>query len=94
MALQPFIGPWPLFCFLIFYTVVGLFGWRISPLQGRYMHIQDSTQTFLPQVEFEPTISVFERAKTIEALDRVATVIGGGSGSLSILRCYGNRRLT
>jgi hypothetical protein len=28
------------------------------------------------QVEFEPMLLVFERAKTIHALDRVATVIG------------------
>jgi hypothetical protein len=30
----------------------------------------------MPRVEFEPTISVFERAKTFRALDRAATVTG------------------
>jgi hypothetical protein len=30
----------------------------------------------MPSVEFEPTIPVFERAKTVHALDRAATVIG------------------
>jgi hypothetical protein len=30
----------------------------------------------MPRVEFEPTIPVFERAKTVHALDRAATVIG------------------
>jgi hypothetical protein len=30
----------------------------------------------MPWVGFEPTIPVFERAKTIHALDRAATVIG------------------
>jgi hypothetical protein len=30
----------------------------------------------MPCVGFEPTISVFERAKTVYALDRAATVIG------------------
>jgi cobalamin biosynthesis protein CobD/CbiB len=30
----------------------------------------------MPQVGFEPTISVFERKKTVHALDRAATVIG------------------
>jgi hypothetical protein len=30
----------------------------------------------MPQVGFEPTIPVFERAKTVHALDLVATVIG------------------
>jgi hypothetical protein len=29
----------------------------------------------MPWVEFEPTISVFERPKTVHALDRAATVI-------------------
>jgi hypothetical protein len=28
------------------------------------------------RVEFEPTIPVFEQAKTVHALDRAATVIG------------------
>jgi hypothetical protein len=30
----------------------------------------------MPRVVFEPTIPVFERAKTLHALDRAATVIG------------------
>jgi hypothetical protein len=34
------------------------------------------TQTSMPQVGLEPTIPVFERAKTILALDRATTVIG------------------
>jgi hypothetical protein len=31
---------------------------------------------FLPLVGFEPTISVFELAKTVHVLNRAATVIG------------------
>jgi hypothetical protein len=34
------------------------------------------TQTSMPRVGFEPTIPVFERAKTVHALDGAATVIG------------------
>jgi hypothetical protein len=34
------------------------------------------TQTSMPQVGFEPTIPLFERAKTVYAIDRAATVIG------------------
>jgi hypothetical protein len=34
------------------------------------------TQTTMPRVEFEPTIPVFEQAKTVHAFDRAATVIG------------------
>jgi hypothetical protein len=30
----------------------------------------------MPQVEFELTIPVFERAKTVHALDRAAAVVG------------------
>jgi hypothetical protein len=30
----------------------------------------------MPRVEFESTIPVFERAKTVHALDRAANVIG------------------
>jgi hypothetical protein len=30
----------------------------------------------MPEVGFEPTIPVFERAKTVHALDSTATVIG------------------
>jgi hypothetical protein len=30
----------------------------------------------MPRVEFEPTTPVFQLAKTIHALDRVATVFG------------------
>jgi hypothetical protein len=33
-------------------------------------------QTSIPRVGFEPTITVFERPKTVHALDRVSTVIG------------------
>jgi hypothetical protein len=41
MALQPFVGPWPLLQFgnLCFFTQsVGLLGRVINPLQGRYLH--------------------------------------------------------
>jgi hypothetical protein len=31
----------------------------------------------MPLVGFEPTIKAFERAKTVHALDRAATTIGG-----------------
>jgi hypothetical protein len=44
MALQFFVGTWPLFQFLdIFTQSVGLLGRGISPSQGRYMHTKDST---------------------------------------------------
>jgi hypothetical protein len=50
-----------------------------DPSQGRYLtqkHIKHK-QTSMPRVGFKPTIPAFERAKTVHALDRAATVIGG-----------------
>jgi hypothetical protein len=46
---------------------------------ARPLPAQDNTQnkctpTCMPEVGFEPTISVFERAKTVHALDCAATV--------------------
>jgi hypothetical protein len=67
MALQPFVGPWPLFSFLILYTV------GRTPLSGDQpvvgpLPIHKTTQI--------PTTPVFERENTVYALDRAATVIG------------------
>jgi hypothetical protein len=82
MALQPFVGPWPLFQFLDLFTQkIGLLGRGISPSQGRYLHTEQHkqnkrTQTCMSQVGFEPTIPVFENAKTVHTSDRAATLIG------------------
>jgi hypothetical protein len=82
MALQSFVGLWPLFSFLIFYTVVWT-PWtgdqpvvRPLPTHRQAQTQNKCTQTSMPQVEFEPTIPGIERVKTIHALDRAATVIG------------------
>jgi hypothetical protein len=69
------------FSFLIYTQSVGLLGRGISSSEGRYLHrttqIQNTrTQTSVPRMGFEPTISVFERAKTVHALDRASTVTG------------------
>jgi hypothetical protein len=76
MTLQPFVGHWPPFSFFIFYTVSRTPWTGISPSLGRYLHTLDSTQTSIPQMEFELTTQTFERAKTVHALDSAATVIG------------------
>jgi hypothetical protein len=85
VALQPFVGPWPLFQFLIFYTVSST-PWmgdqpvaRPLPTHRTTQTQKKCTQTSLPEVVFEPTIPVFEQVKTIHALDRAVTVIGSGS---------------
>jgi hypothetical protein len=40
MALQPSVGPWPLFSFLILRQLVRLLGWEISPSQGLYLYTE------------------------------------------------------
>jgi hypothetical protein len=55
---------------------------RVIGHLARPLYIQDninteeSGQTSKPWVGFEPTIPVFERTKTFDALDRAATVMG------------------
>jgi hypothetical protein len=82
VALQPFVEPWPLFNFFIFYTVDRTPWMGNQPIarplpahrtaQTQIKH----TQVSMPQVGFEPTILVFDRPKTVHALDRTATLIG------------------
>jgi hypothetical protein len=82
MALQPFVGPSKLFQFFdVFTHSVGLLERGISWPQGHYLHTEQleqskRTQTSMPRIGFEPTISVLERAKAGNALDCAATVIG------------------
>jgi hypothetical protein len=89
MAPQPFVGPWPLLSFLNLYTV-GRTPWtedqplaRPLPAHRATQTQNKRTQTSMPQVGFEPTIPVFERAKTVHALDRATTVIGNLSTYLT-----------
>jgi hypothetical protein len=79
---SPFVGPWPLFSFLISY-IVGKSPWTgdqpvARPLLARRttQNQNKRTQTSMPWVGSEPTIPVRERSKTVHALDRAATVIG------------------
>jgi hypothetical protein len=74
MALQSFVGPWP-------WT-----GDQPVPTH-RTSQIQNKrTQTSMPRVEFEPTTPAFERAKTVHALDRAVTVIGGKNSNRTKMR--------
>jgi hypothetical protein len=82
---QPYGRPRPVtgIALLFFFTytqTVGLLGWGSSPPQDRCLRRTTQnkrTQTSMPWVGFEPTTPVFERAKTVPASDRAATVIGG-----------------
>jgi hypothetical protein len=65
--------------FLIYTQSVGLLGQGISPSEGRYLHTEQHKQNKhrqMSRVGFEPTITVFERAKKVHVLGRAATVIG------------------
>jgi hypothetical protein len=74
---QPSVGPWQLFQSLdLFIQTVRSLGRGISPSQGTTQTQNKRTQISMPQMRFEPTIPLFERAKTVHALDRAATVTG------------------
>jgi hypothetical protein len=75
-------GPWPHFQFINLYTVSRT-SWtgdqpvaRPLPTHRATQTQNKRTQTSMPRVGFEPTIPVFEWAKTVHALDRASTVIG------------------
>jgi hypothetical protein len=80
LALQPFVGPWPLFQFLDPIQSAGPFE-RGSARHKDATCIQKNTkankrtQISMPLVGFEATIPVFEQAKTVHALDRAVIVI-------------------
>jgi hypothetical protein len=84
MALPTNSGLRPLIQFCNHFSqTVTLLGQVISPSQGRYLNAEHkhrintyTHQTSMPWVGFEPTIPASERAKTVHALDRAATVIG------------------
>jgi hypothetical protein len=95
MALQPFCLTLAAFQFPDFYTV-GRTPWtgdqpvtRPQPAHRAKQTHNKRTQTSMPQVEFEPTIPVFERAKSVHASDCAVSVIGAlPSLSVQILIQY------
>jgi hypothetical protein len=85
MVLHPFVGPWPFLQFRNLFYPDGRTPWTSDQPNARPLPIHRTTQTQnkrMPCVGFEPTIPVFERAKTIHALYRAATVIGINSHTL------------
>jgi hypothetical protein len=82
IALQSFVGPWPLFQFLNLYTF-GKTPWtgdqpitRLVPSHRTTQTQNKRTQTVISSVGFEPTIPALERARRVHALDRAGTVTG------------------
>jgi hypothetical protein len=85
MALPAHSGPWPLIQFRNHYFTDGRTPWTSDQLVARALSKYRTTQTeknaythqtSMPSMGFEPTISASERAKTVHALDRAATVTG------------------
>jgi hypothetical protein len=78
---SPLLSLGRFFSYLTFYTV-GRTPWMGDqpverlPTHRRAQTQNKRTQTSMSQVGFEPTIPVCERAKTVHALERAATVIG------------------
>jgi hypothetical protein len=73
-------GSWPFFQFLNLYTA-GIISWMGDQTAARHLPTHRTTQnkragTSMPRMGFEPTTSVFERAKAIHVLDCSATAIG------------------
>jgi hypothetical protein len=73
MAPEPLLGLGRFVNFLILYTV-GRTPWMGNQPVARPLPTHRMTQ--IQNKRFEPTISAFEWAKTVHALDREATVIG------------------
>jgi hypothetical protein len=71
MALQPFVRPWPLFQFFNLYTV-GRTPWTGDQPVARPLPKHRLNAQSMPRVGLETTTPVFERAKTVHALDRAA----------------------
>jgi hypothetical protein len=93
------LPPWNSLFYFSFLDVrqsVGLLGWVISLSQGLYLYTNTEKRTHtntthpIPWVRFEPTIAASERAKTVHALDRSATVtVISSSSPMKVIRCFG-----
>jgi hypothetical protein len=67
MGLQPFVGPWLLLSFLIFYTV-GRTPWTgISPSRGHYLHTQDSTNTEKTHIDIHASYGILTHDPSVWA---------------------------
>jgi hypothetical protein len=80
---SPLLGLGRFFSFLIFFTqTVGLFGWVISPMQGRYLHTEQDKHRINAHTDIHALNGIrthnpsVRASKEIHALDWAATVIG------------------
>jgi hypothetical protein len=77
MALQPFVGPWPLLQFRYLFTQsVGLLGQVISPSQGRYLHTGQHKHRINAGTDIHALSGIWTHDPSVRARDRTATVIG------------------
>jgi hypothetical protein len=75
--------PWRLFYSFLIILAVGRTPWVRNQPAAKPLHTQKNkntelTQTSMPQVGFETTTPVFERAKTVPGSDRAAKLIQVG----------------
>jgi hypothetical protein len=69
---SPLLGFGCFFTYLVLYTV-GRTPWTSDqPVARPLPKHRDTVQTSMPRVRFGPTVPTFERAKTVNALDRAA----------------------
>jgi hypothetical protein len=76
VAVQPFVGPWLLFQFLdLLHSRYDSLPFASPlPTHGTTQTQNKRTQTSMPQVGFEPTMSVFGGLKTVYVSDRAASM--------------------
>jgi hypothetical protein len=74
MGLQFFVWPIPLFSVLTLYTV-GTTPRKEDQPTARSLNIHRTTKTTTLLLQFEPVTPVFERTKTVHAVDGVTAVI-------------------
>jgi hypothetical protein len=88
-----FVGPWPTLQFTTPTHSIGLLGRGIRPSRilylqtGKDKHRIHAHKRPCLQCDFEPTISVLERAKTVHVLDCVATPCSTTSFYQTQLQC-------
>jgi hypothetical protein len=82
MAVQPFVDLGRFFSVLIYtqwFRTFWMGDWPVAKLQQTHRTTQTQNKriyTSIPRVGFESKLPVLERAKTVHASERAATVIG------------------
>jgi hypothetical protein len=77
VALQPFVGLWPLLQFRKLFYTVGRTPWTgIGPSQGRYLHTEQNKHRINAHTNIHVLSGIRTHNPSVHALDGEATVIG------------------